>query len=102
MSIALSTLNSVLPATGLQGTGAATSAAQTGSNFASALETAIQSVEQPARQADQTIQSFLNGEGEELHNVALSVQRASLAFDLGLQIRNKVVSAYQEIMRMQV
>ena len=70
--------------------------------FASALEGAIQSVEQPGQQADKAIQGFLSGDGAELHNVALSVQRASLAFDLGLQVRNKIVSAYQEVMKMQI
>jgi flagellar hook-basal body complex protein FliE len=34
--------------------------------------------------------------------MALAVQKASLTFDLGLQVRNKVVDAYQEIMRMQM
>ena len=41
-------------------------------------------------------------QSEELHATALAVQRAELAFDLFLQARNKVVQAYQEIMRMQV
>ncbi len=103
MSVSVSSLlNSVIPSGGVQGPGAAVSAGKTGTGFANALENAIQSVDQPGRQADQAIQNFLNGDGEELHNVALSVERASLAFDLGVQIRNKVVSAYQEVMRMQV
>lgn len=101
MSIAISSINSVTPTTGLQGTGAAAASGK-GGGFASALEGAIQAVEQQGQQADNAIQNFLNGDGEELHNVALSVQKASLAFDLGLQVRNKVVSAYQEVMRMQV
>jgi flagellar hook-basal body complex protein FliE len=61
----------------------------------------IQGIEQPRQEADRSIQSLLNGEGE-LHTVALSVQRADLAFQLGLQVRNKVVAAYQEIMKMQL
>ena len=39
---------------------------------------------------------------EDLHKVALDQQRAGIAFDLFLQVRNKMVSAYQEVMRMQV
>jgi len=101
MSIAISSLSNIAPSTGVQGAGAVTSSKSTGS-FASALEGAIQSVEQPGQEADQAIQNFLNGDGEELHNVALTVQRASLAFDLGLQVRNKIVSAYQEVMKMQI
>jgi flagellar hook-basal body complex protein FliE len=65
------------------------------------MDGAIQSIEQPRQEANQAIQGLLNGEGE-LHTVALSVQRADLAFQLGLQVRNKVVSAYQEIMKMQL
>ncbi len=60
------------------------------------------SVEQAHTQADQAAQNFLNGGDEELHSVALAAQRADLQFNLFLQVRNKAVSAYQEIMRMQV
>jgi len=76
-------------------------AAQSG-GFSSALEGAIQAVEAPGNAAGQAIQNFLSGDGQELHTVALAVQRADIAFDLALQVRNKVVSAYQEIMRMQL
>jgi flagellar hook-basal body complex protein FliE len=44
----------------------------------------------------------LSGGDEELHSVALAAQRADLQFNLFLQVRNKAVSAYQEVMRMQV
>jgi flagellar hook-basal body complex protein FliE len=106
MSIAITSVSNITPAGGvqsaLQGTTSAASSAKSGGSFASVLEGAIQSVEQPGQQADKAIQNFLNGDGEEIHNVALTVQRASLAFDLGLQVRNKIVSAYQEVMRMQM
>ena len=102
MSIAISSLSNIVPAGGVAGAIAPVSSPSTGGGFASALEGAIQSVEQPGQQADKAIQSFLSGDGAELHNVALSVQRASLAFDLGLQVRNKIVSAYQEVMKMQI
>src|SRR4051812_39246318 len=102
MSLAITSLNNVVSSGGLQGIGSAAAASKPGSGFASALEGAIQSVEQPGQKADKAIQNFLNGDGEDLHNVALSVQQASLAFDLGLQVRNKIVSAYQEVMRMQM
>lgn len=72
-----------------------------GGDFGSALKTAIQGVEQSQQDANAAVQQFLKGNGE-LHNVALATQRADLALDLGLQIRNKVVSAYQEIMKMPV
>ena len=70
--------------------------------FQSLLEGMIGRVEQSQTQAQQTAQNFLGGGDEELHSVALAAQRADLQFDLFLQVRNKAVSAYQEIMRMQV
>lgn len=70
--------------------------------FQSMLEGMIGGVEQSQTQAQQAAQNFLSGGDEELHSVALAAQRADLQFDLFLQVRNKAVSAYQEIMRMQV
>ena len=102
MSIAISSVSSIAPTATAQSTSAAVSSPANSGSFASALEGAIQAVDQTGRQADTAVQKFLNGEGEELHNVALSVQRASLAFDFGLQVRNKIVSAYQEVMKMQI
>jgi flagellar hook-basal body complex protein FliE len=82
----------------------APAAAQVGKpgEFASVLNGAIQGVENYRKQADQAVQSLVNGGNEELHTTALAVQRAELSFDLGLQIRNKIVEAYQEVMRMQL
>jgi flagellar hook-basal body complex protein FliE len=72
-----------------------------GADFGSVLKGAIQNVNQLQTDANQNIEQFLQGNGE-LHNVALATQRAEMAFDLGMQVRNKVVSAYQEIMKMQL
>lgn len=66
------------------------------------MASAIQAVESTGRQASGTVERFLNGEGEELHTTLLAAERAQLTFDLFIQARNKVVSAYQEIMRMQM
>jgi flagellar hook-basal body complex protein FliE len=70
--------------------------------FQSVLEGLVGGVEKSQAQAQQAANSFLSGGNEELHSVALAVQRSSLEFDLFMQVRNKVVSAYQEVMRMQV
>jgi flagellar hook-basal body complex protein FliE len=70
--------------------------------FGKVLEGAIHQIEGARQDANTAIQQFLSGETEELHGTVLAAQRAELAFDLGLQIRNKVVQAYQEIMRMQM
>lgn len=70
--------------------------------FQSALQDAIRNVEDFRRSADKGVEAFLSGENEELHQTVLATQRAELAFELFLQVRNKVVQAYQEIMRMQM
>ena len=70
--------------------------------FQSTLENAIDRVEQFRKTADQSVEQFLTGEGGELHGAILATQRAQLSFDLFLQVRNKVVDAYQEVMRLQM
>lgn len=70
--------------------------------FRSLLDSAIANVEATRQAADREVQQFLSGEGGELHTAALAAQKAELAFELFLQVRNKVVQAYQEIMRMQI
>ena len=44
----------------------------------------------------------MSGEGVDLHSTILASQRAELEFQMFMQVRNKVVSAYQEVMKMQL
>ncbi len=78
-----------------------TSAAPSG-GFQSVLESVINGVEQSHAKSQQAVDTFLTGGSDDLHSVALAAQRSQLEFDLFLQVRNKVVSAYQEVMRMQL
>jgi len=73
-----------------------------GGGFGQVFSNAIRAVEGAGQEARASVEQFLTGEGEDLHNTALATTRAEMAFDLFLQTRNKVVSAYQEIMRMQL
>jgi flagellar hook-basal body complex protein FliE len=70
--------------------------------FSAVLDKAISEVEQSRKMATEKADRLLSGQPEELHSVVLNVQRAQLEFELFLEVRNKVVQAYQEIMRMQV
>ena len=81
---------------------AATGASSSGAAFSSVFTQAINSVESFQKNAQASVDRFLNGEGEELHTVAIKSQQADLSFQLFMQVRNKIVSAYQEVMRMQV
>jgi flagellar hook-basal body complex protein FliE len=71
-------------------------------SFQSVLSDAIGRVQQSQNNSQSSIDKFLSGEDEEVHKVALATQQAELSFDLFLQVRNKVISAYQEVMRMQM
>jgi flagellar hook-basal body complex protein FliE len=84
--------------------GAATSAASASgpSPFANVLNQAIQQVESFQTNASDSVNRFLSGEGEEIHKVALATQQADLSFQLFMQVRNKVIAAYQQVMQMQV
>jgi flagellar hook-basal body complex protein FliE len=70
--------------------------------FGDMLAGAIQSIEGANHQASTAVQNFLSGQNEELHTTVLATQKAEMAFELGLQVRNKVVDAYQEVMKMQM
>lgn len=63
---------------------------------------AVEQVENYRATADSLTKSFLAGENQELHNVVLATQQSELAFEAFQQVRNKVVQAYQEVMRMQL
>ncbi len=76
--------------------------AGSGISFKDILGNAISSVEGARTSANQAVGKFLSGDGEDLHSTILATQRADLEFQMFLQVRNKVVSAYQEVMRMQM
>ena len=76
-------------------------ASRTG-EFQQLLAGAIERVETSRSAAGEGVRQFISGESDELHGTVLAVQRAELSFELFLQVRNKVVQAYQEIMRMQM
>ncbi len=78
------------------------SAAPKGTGFGQMVDNAIRSVEASRQSADQATAAFLDGSGGELHSTILTAQRAELQFQLFLQCRNKLVAAYQEVMRVQV
>lgn len=99
--MSISSVSNLLGSVASGSVSSVTSASNSGSGFGDALKEAVQTVDKYQQDANQSIQDFLGGKGE-LHNVALATQRAEMAFDLGMQVRNKVVSAYQEIMKMQL
>jgi flagellar hook-basal body complex protein FliE len=73
-----------------------------GADFQHILKTAMQTVEASAANAGTMMENFLAGDTQDLHTVALAAQKAGLQLDMFLQVRNKLVQAYQEVMRMQL
>jgi flagellar hook-basal body complex protein FliE len=94
MNISLSALSTAAP----QLTGAPGAAASGG--FADAIASAIGQVETAQATAKSAANDLLLGGKGDIHSVALASQRAALSVELFQQVRNKFVSAYQEIMRM--
>ncbi|WP_397537508.1 flagellar hook-basal body complex protein FliE [Rummeliibacillus pycnus] len=71
-------------------------------SFGSVLKNAISAVNDSQIASDKMTDKLVNGENVELHDVMISAQKANITLNTALQVRNKVVEAYQEIMRMTV
>jgi len=71
-------------------------------SFSDLLSSSVRTVEQANQDATGAAQRFLAGDNEDLHTVAIAEQKAEITSELFLQLRNKAISAYQEIMKMQL
>jgi flagellar hook-basal body complex protein FliE len=78
-------------------------AAAGNADFGQALKAALDQVNAAQQDAATATEKFdLNAPDANLHDVMMSLQKASLSFQAMVQVRNRLVSAYQEIMNMQV
>lgn len=73
-----------------------------GEGFAEALKTAVSQVNDAQLASNSAIEKLQTGESRDLHEVMISMEKADISMRLMMQVRNKVIDAYQEIMRMQV
>jgi flagellar hook-basal body complex protein FliE len=71
------------------------------SGFMETLSEAMNQVENLQADADAHVAGLLQGTGEDVHSTVLAVEKADIAFQMMMQVRNKIVNAYQEISRMQ-
>lgn len=92
----ISPLNSAL------GTQAPVASQSATSDFSKILGEALNSLAETENNANDMMSRLAAGEDVDLHQVMLAAQEADIAFQVALQTRNKLVDAYQEIMRMQV
>ncbi|MGE0201015.1 MAG: flagellar hook-basal body complex protein FliE [Candidatus Melainabacteria bacterium] len=87
---------------GSEGTGQANQTGSVLNTFGDMLKTQMNQINQLQANADSAVETYAVGGDIELHNVILAVEKADMALQLATQIRNKMVSAYQEISRMSV
>jgi len=73
----------------------------TGGGFGAALERMLQSVDRSAGEANVAVADMVEGKGD-VHDAMIALQRAESTLQLTIQMRNKLMQAYQEIMRMPV
>ncbi len=71
-------------------------------SFGKIITDMLKDTNQQMLDADKAIEAFAAGKIENVHDVMIATEKASLSFQLTLQVRNKVIEAYQELMRMQV
>jgi flagellar hook-basal body complex protein FliE len=72
---------------------------ESGGGFLDTLKTAVNQVSQVQSEADAQVASMLNGNGQDVHSAMIAVEKANLTFELMTQVRNKIISAYQEVSR---
>ncbi|MER3522564.1 MAG: flagellar hook-basal body complex protein FliE [Ignavibacteria bacterium] len=75
---------------------------ETNISFSETLNQAVRDVNALQGEAGKAIERMVSGEATDLHEVMIAVEKAKTSFELLMEIRNKAIDAYKEIMRMQV
>lgn len=89
-------------ATGLPGVGAAAQAGRPAPGFGAALSSSLEQVSGLEQSADALTQSVATGGEAQVHELMVATTKAQLGVEMLVQVRNRAVEAYQEIMRLQV
>ncbi|MCB0420349.1 MAG: flagellar hook-basal body complex protein FliE [Bdellovibrionales bacterium] len=75
---------------------------ESGKSFSDTLKDAVQEVNTLQKKSDHLIQQLATGKNNNIPEVMIASEKADIAFKLMVQVRNKLIEAYQEIMKMQV
>jgi flagellar hook-basal body complex protein FliE len=75
--------------------------AEKASDFTATLQDAMSQVSQLQNEADAHVGELLTGNSQDVHSAMIAVEKASLAFEMMVQVRNKIVQAYQQVSGMQ-
>lgn len=73
-----------------------------GISFKETLNNYLSDVNDMQKKADKSIEKMISGEITDVHQVMTSVEQANTAFNMMMELRNKVMDAYQEIMRIRL
>jgi len=92
---------SIAPAAGAAGAAGAAEAAAGGASFGDSLKSLLSGVESSTSDANGAVADMIDGSGD-VHKAMIALQRAEMTLELTVQIRNKVVQAYQDVMRMPI
>jgi len=71
-------------------------------SFADTLKEAVSNVNSLQKEADMAMQKLASGESKNIPEVMIAAERADVALKLMVQVRNKIIDAYHEVMKMQV
>ena len=72
-----------------------------GAPFGGVLQNMLQQTDALDKKAQDAVTGLLSGQGVEVHDVMIAAQKSDMAFELALQVRNKAVGAYKQMMAMQ-
>jgi flagellar hook-basal body complex protein FliE len=75
---------------------------QTGESFTDVLRDSIASVNSMQAEAGKAVDGMVRGDTTDLHDVMIAVEKAKTSFDLLMEVRNKALDTYREMMRIQV
>jgi flagellar hook-basal body complex protein FliE len=89
-------------ATSLAGAGSSPALAGSGGSFGALLEQAVERVNGLQHDADGAARAFALGQAPSVHDTMIAMEKADLSLRLVTKVRNKVVEAYQDVMRMQI
>jgi flagellar hook-basal body complex protein FliE len=73
-----------------------------GNSFGKILKTSLSEINQLQKDADLAIQELAAGNEKDIHQTMIALEKAEISFQFMMQVRNKIIAAYQEVMRMQV
>ena len=98
--LTISKLQSLLPSVDASAESTGVDAADT--SFGDYVKQSLDDVNRQMIDADQAIDDLASGRNQDIHNTMIAMKKAEISFELILQIRNKLVSAYDEIRRMSI